>query len=315
MSKPVSHLSVPPMDLTITEAGNGKLKVELNVPRSSGSLDNIPFLEVTRNEQATLLNGARQTMISKLSQSGFQISDVQYEAKAGAKVGGTGGVAADVEKVGKVSFEISQGGDGSVGVKTSIRNNPDVAGAISAAETGFDTRRQDIYEQRAREWYGNGGAMVKSDGKDYSVTQDAAKNYVNGRHPINPFKRISMGDDGALGGIEAFSGDPLKERQFAQVLNSLQDKDVPNKRDAAALAVQAISSTPGYDPAGEVNVVAGNKGGLVAFQGQDASGVRASVPEAKPGDFERVSEQLAQVQTLQLAQQTDQPERTKTQSV
>ena len=107
MSRQVNHLGVPPMDLTISDAGNGRLRVELQVPRSSGSLDNIPFLEVTRNEQAALLNGARQDVLARLSQSGFTIGDVKYEAGGEQTQHGGGTVGANVPRLGKVSFEIS----------------------------------------------------------------------------------------------------------------------------------------------------------------------------------------------------------------
>lgn len=315
MSKTVNHLSVPPMDLTITEAGNGKLKVELNVPRTSGSSENIPFLEVTRNEQQTLLNGARQTVISRLSRSGFQIGDIEYEQTAGANIGAGAGGGANVQKLGKVSFEISAGASGTTTVNGSIRNNPDVAGAIREAETGFDTRRQDMYEQRAREWYRQGGATLTSNGETYRVTPDAAKTYINQRHPLNPFERVSLDGDGATDGAFAFSGNPHLERQFQQALSGIAATSTPNQRDAAALAVEAISSTPGYAADGDVSVVSGSKGNLIVFQGQDASGVRASVPDAKPGDFERVADQLAKVPTVQVAQEPEQPDRSRTQAV
>ncbi len=315
MPRNVDHLSVPPMDLTITDAGNGKLKVELNVPRSSGSLDNIPFLEVTRNEQETLLNGARQTMISRLSRSGFQVGDIEYELTSGANIGGTAGGGANVPKVGKVSFEITAGADGGATVNGSLRNNPDVSGAIRDAESGFDTRRQDIYEQRAREWYRQGGATLTSGGETYSVSPDAARTYINQRHPLNPFERVSVDGETMVAGTGNFSANPQLDRQFAQALGGVEATGTQNPRDTAALAIQAISSTPGYDPDADVRVVAGTRGGLVVFQGQDASGVRASVPDANPGDFQRVADQFAQLPPAQVAQQTEQLERVRTQSV
>lgn len=314
MPRNVNHLAVPPMDLTITDAGNGKLKVELEVPRSSGSLDNIPFLEVTRNEQQTLLNGARQTVISRLSQSGFQIGDIEYEATGGQNLGGTVGGNANARGLGKVSFEITAENNRSGTISGSLRNNPDVAGAIREAETQFDTRRQDIYETRAREWYRQGGATLTSNGETYTVTPDAAKTYINERHPLNPFKRVSLDGETMVADASQFSADPRLQRQFDQALASLQGTNTPNPRDAAALAVQAARTAPGYDPDGDLRVVAGANGGLIAYQRDDASGVRIAVPQANPGDFDRVSTQLAQVPNPQLALQTEQPERARTQS-
>ena len=37
MAKEVNHLGVPPMDLTITDAGNGKASILANVAKSSAS--------------------------------------------------------------------------------------------------------------------------------------------------------------------------------------------------------------------------------------------------------------------------------------
>ncbi|TXH65312.1 MAG: hypothetical protein E6Q88_14065 [Lysobacteraceae bacterium] len=311
MSRTVNHLGVPPMDLTITDAGNGKLKVELQVPRSSGSLDNIPFLEVTRNEQQTLLNGARQDIISRLSQSGLQIGEVKWEAGANQQTGGTVGGGANVPKLGKVTFEITAGNEYNGNVSGSLRNNPDIAGAIREAERNFDTRRQDIYESRAREWHRNGGATLTSDGETYTVTQDAAKNYINQRHPLNPFKRVSADDlDGVeiarVGGAGLVPGNESLNRQFEQAL-----KATNGDRDQAALAVQTISQTPGYKPDADIRVVQGTNGGMIVSQGEGPTGLNAAVPQAKQGDFERVAAQMTQTPpaTEIAAVRQDQPER------
>lgn len=306
MPTQVNHLGVPPMDLTITDAGNGKLKVELQVPPSSGSRDNIPFLEVTRNEQATLLNGARQDMISKLSQSGFQIGDIQYEAGAGRNdhVGGTAG--GNVPRLGKVSFEISTDSNFQGNVSGSLRNNPDVAGAIRETERNFDTRRQDIYESRAREWYRNGGATLESNGQTYTITPDAAKNYINERHPLNPFERVSADNETRVASAAPAlaPGNDGANKHFEQAL-----KGTNGDRDAAAVAVETIRNTPGYKPDQDISVMSG-KNGLIVSQGQGDTALNAAVPQAKQGDFERVATQMAQPQQpQQVAVQPEPPER------
>jgi hypothetical protein len=305
MSQKVNHLGVPPMDLTITDAGNGKLKVELQVPGSSGSKDNIPFLEVTRNEQATLLNGARQDILAKLSQSGFTLGDVKYEAGGEqAQHGGASG-GANVPKLGKVSFEISSDTKIHGGVSATLKNNPDLAGAIRQAEGNFDTRRQDIYESRAREWVREGGATIKSNGETYTVSPEVAKEYINQRHPLNPWKRVSA-DDGGVQVADASAGlAPGNERlnkQFEQAL-----KGTGGDRDAAAVAVDTISKAPGYKPDQDISVMQG-KNGLIVSQGEGATSLNLSVPQSKQGDFERIAAaQPAQPQ--QIAMQPEQQER------
>lgn len=308
MSKQVNHLGVPPMDLTITDAGNGKLKVELQVPASSGSKDNIPFLEVTRNEQKALLDGARQDVISKLSQSGFTIGEIKSEATSGGKehLGGTAG--GTVPKLGKVSFEISVDQEHKNTISGSLKNNPDVAGAIKTAESHFDTRRQDIYESRAREWAREGGATIKSNGETYTVSKEVAKEYVNERHPINPFKRVSA-DDGSVQIADASSslvpGNDRVNKHFEQAL-----KGTGGDRDAAAVAVNTIANTPGFKQDQDISVMQG-KNGLIVSQGQGDAAMNLQVPQAKQGDFEKVAAQMAAQpqQTQQIAMQPEQQER------
>lgn len=250
MGKQVNHLGVPPMDLTITKNANGNLQVELTVPRSSGSKDNIPFLEVTRNEQGTLLNGARQDLISKLSQSGFTIGDVKYTAGASQTQGGTASGSGKVPGVGKVSIELTSETKLQGNVEAILKNNPNIAGAIRETEKNFDTRRQDIYEQRAREWYREGGATLDSYNpktkqmEEYSVTKEAAKTYINERHPLAPWKRVSA-DDGGVQVADASSaltaGNDPASKQFQQAL-----KGANGDKDVAAVALETIKNNPGY---------------------------------------------------------------------
>lgn len=304
MSQQVNHLGVPPMDLTITDIGNGRLKVELQVPRSSGSKDNIPFLEVTRNEQATLLNGARQDVLAKLSQSGFTIGDVKYEAGGEQTQQGGASGGANVPKLGKVSFEISSETKIHGGVNATLKNNPDLAGAIRQAEGNFDTRRQDIYESRAREWVREGGATIKSNGETYTVSPDVAKEYINQRHPLNPWKRVSA-DDGGVQIADASPslalGNDRLNKQFEQAL-----KGTGGDRDAAAMAVDTISKASGYKPDQDISVLQG-KNGLIVSQGEGASGLNLPVPQAKQGDFDRIA--AAQPAQQQVALQPEQSER------
>jgi hypothetical protein len=297
MPKEVNHLGVPPMDLTFSDAGNGKLRVELNVPRSSGSKDNIPFLEVTRNEQQVLLNGAKQDMLAKLSQSGFTIGEIKVESSADYKAHGGGSAAGKVPGVGKVSFEISADPSVHSGMTGSIKNNPDVAGAIREAESKFDTRRQDIYEQRAREWHRDGGATLTSDGQTYHVGKEAAKEYINERYPHKVWKHVSADD----GSVQVASASPTLDignsplsKNLAQAVNSAPDKDT------GALAFETIKNANGYKPTDDIRVLQGNNGTtLVAQRENDPSGIVLQVPQGKPGDFERVSTQDAKEQAAQ----------------
>ena len=68
-----------------TPGGTERLEVVdgLDLPATSGSARQIPFLEVTRNESRALLAEAQQTVIARLSQSGFQVGEVSVEANRG----------------------------------------------------------------------------------------------------------------------------------------------------------------------------------------------------------------------------------------
>ncbi len=290
----VNHLGVPPMDLTITDAGNGKLKVQLQVPASSGSKDNIPFLEVTRNEQQALLNGARQDLVKGLSQSGYTLGPVKYEAGAeqGTHGGGSGG--AKVPGLGKVTFEISSDTKIHGGVNATLNNNPDLKGAITTMERNFDTRRQDIYEGRAREWVREGGATINSNGQNYTVSPDVAKTYVNERHPLNWNKRIS--DAGGDGSVQVASASPALvdtansplTKQLAQAVQGAGDKDT------GARAFELIKDMKGYSPNDPIHIVQGNNGTtLVAQRPDQATSIATAVTGVTSGDHDRVSAQVA----------------------
>jgi hypothetical protein len=295
VSKQVDHLGVPPIDLAVSGAGNARLRVELDIPRSSGSLDNIPFLEVTRNEQAVLLNGVRQDILARLSQSGFTIGDVTYEANTQHAQHGAGAASGNVPRLDKVSFEISSDeirSDTQIQgvVAATLRNNPDLEGAIREAERNFDARRQDIYETRAREWHRNGGTTLDSNGERYTVTPEAARTYINERHPHSPFERAGSHTDAAVARAAQplVPGNDQVNRQFEQALRGTN-----GNRDAAAVAVDFISKAAGYRPDQDIGIAQG-KNGLIVSQGQGDTALNLAVPSAQPGDFQRISQQLSQ---------------------
>ncbi len=76
-------------------------------------------------------------------------------------------------------------------------------------------------------------------------------------------------------------------RQFEQAL-----KGTNGDRDAAAVAVNAIRDAGGK-PEQDISVALG-KNGLIVSQGQGDTALNVPVPQAKPGDFERVAAQIAQ---------------------
>lgn len=290
-------LQAPNLNLSITEH-NGRLVVGLDLPATSGSARQIPFLEVTRNESRALLAEAQQTVISRLSQSGFQVGEISLEANRGQNAG----LGATVPRVGRLQFEIT----GDQSISGTIRNNPDVAGAIRAAESGFDRSRQGLYEQRARNWAEDGGARIRSGEQTYTVTPQAAADYYNAQRwfpweKIQPAQPRAELRDGVETAYATRIDDGLRHpghpfhRQYEQALRGLERTDVPHRSDAAALLVQA-GANAGFDRNGDLAVVAGTRDNVFAVQGDGPAGLRAAVAHAdiQPGAFGRVSEALGQ---------------------
>jgi hypothetical protein len=92
---------------------------------------------------------------------------------------------------------------------------------------------------------------------------------------------------------------------FAQAL-----KGTNGDRDAAALAVDTIRNAPGYKEGQDISVVQGKNGNFIVSQGQGDTALNVPVPQAKQGDFERVSSQLALApQPQSMVQPLDQSER------
>jgi len=97
-------------------------------------------------------------------------------------------------------------------------------------------------------------------------------------------------------------GNDAVNRQFSQALQG-----AGGDRDAAAVAVDAISRTQGFKPDQDIAVIQG-RNGLIVTQGDGATGINVPVPQAKAGDFERVATQMAQA-PQQVAMVQDAPER------
>jgi hypothetical protein len=110
--------------------------------------------------------------------------------------------------------------------------------------------------------------------------------------PIRLSLRVSEPDSSATSAADASTfvpGNDRVNRQFEQAL-----KGTNGDRDTAAIAVDAISKAPGYKPDQNIAVVQGRIGQMIATQGQGDTAVNVPVPQAKQGEFERVSAQMTQ---------------------
>jgi hypothetical protein len=310
MSKIVNRLGVPSIDLAIVDAEPGTLEVTLQVPKSSESKDDIPFLEVTRSEQAVLFNGARQDIVLKLSRSGLQVGEVKYDIDIEQKNHCSTVRHASIPAFREVSFAVTCSSEFQGGPSASLKHNPEVVGAISTAAINFDARRLDMYESRARQWFRDGGVTLNSNGEIYCVTKDAAKAFIDERHCLDGSKRMNASDSSVLAdGLSAPAvPDNQYDRQLLQALQGLEGTNTPNKFDLAALAVNTISQAPGFKPDHHITVMQG-KNGLIVTQGEGPTSLALQVPQLKQGDVERVAGQMAQSPPAQpVAVQPDQPE-------
>jgi hypothetical protein len=292
----IDHLSVPPIGISTSDAHDRKLQLALEVPASSNVKDEIPFLEVTRITQKILFNGARQDVISSLGSMGYQIGEVGYKTGSGDKSHAGEHAGTSLYGSQALFFDVSldanaSGRDRATGTTDHLR----IAIAITAAENNFQSRRLDLYESYANQWYRNGGASLVNDGEMYEVTRNAAKGYLDdyAKYEVRKRAEFEDGRSAPLSGMPLLSDDERINLHFAQAL-----RGSGGDRDAAAAAVNTISQAPGYKPDQDISVTQG-KSGLIVSQGQGDAALNLQVPQAKQGDFEKIATQMAQPQQAQ----------------
>lgn len=92
-------------------------------------------------------------------------------------------------------------------------------------------------------------------------------------------------------------GNEAINKLFKQAMSGIENTNVPNKLDAAALAVQTISQAPGFKQEQGISVMEGIKG-LIVSQGEGPASINMLVAEAKHGDLQKVSAQMTQSQQM-----------------
>jgi hypothetical protein len=364
MGKPqeitVDNLNRPEISLTFTPNPDGKtVRVDLNLPKSTGNDEEQPFLETTRSESQNLLNSARNAALGKLKNSGITVGpiDFDYESTSSAGISANG----NLNKVVKGSFNIQTNDTFRVNGQINIEDGK-IGEAIKAAKNQFESDRDHEYRERAERWSRSteprGQRIYGADGDTYFVTSQAAANYYNQTkaYPWDPniapatprSKDLESGgfgkdnekqsiavpagpnpDQKPENGSTAISrqgndrnasqpettlletGHPLN-RQYRQALETAENLGIKDAKETAALAVQTITQAPGYRSDQDISVVQGKNGPIVS-QGEGASAINLPVPQAKQGDFERVSAQLSQQTPVQIANAPDATDRSRAQ--
>ncbi len=312
------------VNLRIQQDGK-TIKVDL-VLTNTGRPNQMPFAAIDRQKKDDYLTDAINSVTEYAASKnigGYSVDKVTGSGKGGANIQA-------------VSLEFN-----STAEANKVFSDP---AFIKKLQSDFDVSRKQAYMDAAHDWVegiGNsktGGATIGYNGVNVKVSDRVAIGYYaenfsttpgyggnaekhreyedlirlyDKRHGINRGTGYSYLEDEPKSG-ERIAGmqapDHPLNRQYEQAL-----KGANGDKDAAALAVQTISQTAGYKPDQDIAVLQGKNGQLIATQGQGDASLNVAVPQAKPGDFERISTQIAQQpQTTQVAQQQDQPERART---
>jgi hypothetical protein len=204
----VPALTEPNLNLAVRQEGN-VVYIGLGLPNSSGSVNQSPFLEVTRNEGNNLLNGARTAFLERLNGAGIEFRDITASQSQRTNVGGELGGTLPVRGIpltarGEVAIEITSQVSGGVNFRSGR-----VGEAITAAERNYDHNRREAYQDRAYEWAqtANGVTARNPAGDTFFVSPDVARTYHNNRFPI-PFdpRRVDAGDGTSI----AAATDPMR---------------------------------------------------------------------------------------------------------
>ena len=211
----------------------------------------------------------------------------------------------------------SSGEAGGFGINTNINLTPSVRRELMEnIQLNFDIQMS----QKVIQWCNdnpNGAAMKVGErtiAYDPKMVQDLKENARDRLQDlVFPGQRRSSDQgDTAVASATLAPGNDAFNRQFDQAL-----KGTNGDRDAAALAVDTISRTPGYKADQDIAVVQGRNGNFIATQGLGDAALNVAVPPAQQGDFDRVATQMAaqsqqnpqQNPQVAVAQPTEQQER------
>ncbi len=158
--------------------------------------------------------------------------------------------------------------------------------------------------------YGYGTKRAELD--DGNVVASSMRNGINDGTSLQVDKQQLQGATATTPSPTLVEGNDAINKLLKQAMSGVENTNIPNKLDAAALAVQTISQSPAFKQNEPISVMEGTKG-LIVSQGQGPAGVNLLVPPAEAGDFNKVSEQMTRSQpqqNMQLAQTLPDPEMT-----
>jgi hypothetical protein len=311
----ITNLESPEMNLRFRQEGN-KIYVDLPIPRSSGSSQQTPFLEVTRNENQALLNESQRKLIEGLNAAGFNAigGSISYENNTGGSLG------ANIRGVGRAEITLQNRNGGNVNFDI---NTGAVGRAVANTERRFDEYRENIYDQRCKEWVMQGGARIQAgDGNTYNVTPEAAKEYHNrgrvmwriddnGNYTPNPFSQNNgtSTQDVAYVNRNQFTGTAYEglAGNIDQQLGSSINLNGRDRNDITA----ALLNNPGVSlNGGPINILQSEKDpNLIAPSQAGLRGDTLNMANVPPGSAQTVSQELLN-QSRETPQQSNEEVRT-----
>lgn len=196
-----------------------------------------------------------------------------------------------------------------------LPGNSFLNGVVNHGNTQDSQTHIKIIQAKVQEHFHNlayGYGTKRAELGDGNVVASSMRNGINDGTPLQVDKQQLQAATATTPSPTLVEGNDAINKLFKQAMSGVENTNIPNKLDAAALAVQTISQSSAFKPNEDISVMEGKKG-LIVSQGQGPAGVNLLVPPAEPGDFNKVSEQMTRSQpqqNMQLAQALSDPELT-----
>jgi hypothetical protein len=296
----VSTLASPNLNLNVRQEGNFII-FNAGLPRSSGSVSESPFLEVTRNEHTSLINGAQSAFLEKLNGFGIEFRPIDVSSSGTAGVGASGRLPSRLASA-EFAVEITSEVRGGINILSGR-----VGEAIVAAQENYDEQRNNTYTQRAKQWATNGEGATATNphtGDRFFVSPEVAKTYHNNQYWPFDWRRVDSGQESPSATVASARTNSLEgtnlERHANQVGNAVNGIVAADKKDDVVAAVLANSTN--LDRNKDINVAQSTTRPelLLASQGQGPATLRAD-----PVDVSRVQPGSAQTVIAELVRNTN----------
>jgi hypothetical protein len=113
--------------------------------------------------------------------------------------------------------------------------------------------------------------------------------------------RSDNGTDVPTNSVALVEGNKNINDQYRSLNEKAIALGVSNPSDQAAVALKTLYDAKGYNPESgdDLKLLRSNHGGLIVSQGEGPTSINLQVPQAKQGDFQKVSTELASIADTQ----------------